>query len=50
MEMRMIMARLFWQYDIAWLNTEEVDWERDAKGYTLWARPELRAVFKKHVE
>ena len=36
LEMRMVLAKLFWKYDLAWFNGEEVDWERDTKGYTLW--------------
>lgn len=46
LEMRMILAKLFWKYDLCWMNTNEVDWERDTKGYTLWEKPELRCMFK----
>jgi hypothetical protein len=34
--MRMVLAKLFWQYDLAWFNSDEIVWERDTKGYTLW--------------
>ena len=46
LEMRMILAKLFWKYDLCWMNTDDVDWERDTKGYTLWQKPELRCTFK----
>ncbi|MCJ1379491.1 hypothetical protein MMC17_002592 [Xylographa soralifera] len=45
LEMRMVLAKLFWKYDLCWLNSEDVDWERDTKGYTLWGKPELRCTF-----
>ena len=44
LEMRMVLAKLFWQYDLEWFNGDEVDWERDSKGYTLWEKPDLRVV------
>jgi len=46
LEMRMVLAKLFWKYDLQWTNTEEIDWERDTKGYTLWEKPELRCVLQ----
>ncbi|KAF8860170.1 cytochrome P450 [Acephala macrosclerotiorum] len=46
LEMRMVLAKLFWQYDLAWLNSDEVDWERDTKGYTLWEKPDLRVLLR----
>jgi hypothetical protein len=42
LEMRMVLAKLFWSYDITWFNQDEVVWERDTKGYTLWEKPDLR--------
>lgn len=45
LEMRMVLARMFWKYDLSWFNCDEVDWERDTKGYTLWEKPKLRAAF-----
>ena len=47
--MRMVLAKLFWKYDLSWFNTEDEDWERDTKGYTLWERPELRCEFHERV-
>ena len=44
LEMRMILAKMFWKYDIVWFNGDEIDWERDTKGYTLWEKPELRCI------
>ncbi|CZR63028.1 related to isotrichodermin C-15 hydroxylase (cytochrome P-450 monooxygenase CYP65A1) [Phialocephala subalpina] len=46
LEMRMVLAKLFWQYDLAWFNSDEVDWERDTKGYTLWEKPDLRVLLR----
>ncbi|KAG9231475.1 cytochrome P450 [Amylocarpus encephaloides] len=46
LEMRMVLAKMFWKYDVTWFNADEIDWERDTKGYTLWEKPALRATFK----
>ncbi|KUJ09421.1 cytochrome P450 [Mollisia scopiformis] len=46
LEMRMVLAKLFWQYDLAWFNSDEIDWERDTKGYTLWEKPDLRVLLR----
>lgn len=48
LEMRMVLAKLFWKFDLKWSNTEEgqIDWERDCRGYTLWGKPELRVLLK----
>ena len=35
-----------WKYDLTWFNSEDLDWERDTKGYTLWEKPELRCLFQ----
>jgi hypothetical protein len=42
----MVLAKMFWQYDLAWFNSDEVDWERDSKGYTLWEKPVLRVMLR----
>ena len=47
LEMRMVLAKMFWAYDIVWCNGEEVDWERDSKGYTLWEKPDLRVELRR---
>jgi hypothetical protein len=44
--MRMVLAKLFWQYDLVWFNSDEVEWERDTKGYTLWEKPDLRVLLR----
>lgn len=49
LEMRMVLAKLFWKYDLCWFNSEDVDWERDTRGYTLWEKPELRCTFRERV-
>lgn len=46
LEMRMVLAKMFWQYDLAWFNSDEIDWERDTKGYTLWEKPDLRVMLR----
>ncbi len=48
LEMRMVLAKLMWAYDITWSNSAEVLWERDTKGYTLWEKPELRVGLSLH--
>ncbi|KAL3424452.1 Isotrichodermin C-15 hydroxylase 7 [Phlyctema vagabunda] len=48
LEMRMVLAKLFWQYDLLWLNSDEVHWERDSKGYTLWEKPDLKVILRDH--
>ncbi|KAN0116772.1 cytochrome P450 [Hyaloscypha variabilis] len=47
LEMRMVLAKMFWAYDVVWCNGEEVDWERDSKGYTLWEKPDLRVELRR---
>ena len=42
----MVLARMFWKYDIVWFNGDEIDWERDSSGYTLWEKPNLRVLFR----
>jgi hypothetical protein len=42
----MVLAKLFWQYDLEWFNGNEVDWGRDSKGYTLGEKPDLRVVLR----
>jgi len=42
----MVLAKLFWAYDIAWFD-KELDWERDCKGYTLWEKPDLRVELRR---
>ena len=44
LEMCMILAKMLWKYDIVWFNGDEIDWERDTKGYTLWEKPKLRCI------
>ncbi|KAE8454613.1 hypothetical protein EG329_000236 [Mollisiaceae sp. DMI_Dod_QoI] len=46
LEMRMVLAKMFWQYDLVWFNSDEIDWERDTKGYTLWEKPDLRVLLR----
>jgi hypothetical protein len=43
--MRIIIAKFFWRYDIAWFD-KSIDWERDGMGYTVWKKPDLRILLK----
>ena len=45
--MRMVLAKMLWMYNIVWFNGDEIDWERDPKGYTLWEKPNFRCKFEK---
>ncbi|KAF3760410.1 benzoate 4-monooxygenase cytochrome P450, partial [Cryphonectria parasitica EP155] len=40
MEMRTVLAKLLWTYDLELVNTE-VDWHRDSSMLTLWRKPSL---------
>jgi hypothetical protein len=42
----MVLAKMFWKYNVTWFNRDEIDWERDTKGYTLWEKPALRVMFQ----
>ncbi|CZR68634.1 uncharacterized protein PAC_18533 [Phialocephala subalpina] len=46
LEMRMVLAKMFWQYDLAWFNSDKIDWERDSKCYTFWGNPDLRVLLR----
>lgn len=41
LEVRMILAKLHFSYDLELVN-KEVDWHRDSKMHTLWNKPKLR--------
>jgi hypothetical protein len=44
MEMRIILARMAWEFD--WeLVSREVDWERDISLKLLWSKPALNVRF-----
>jgi cytochrome P450 len=45
MEMRIILARLVWEFDWELLSTE-IDWERDTEVKLLWRKPKQRVRFK----
>jgi len=40
MEMRLMLAKLFWVYDMELMN-KAVDFEHDSKVWTLWNKPDL---------
>jgi hypothetical protein len=40
MEMRLILARLIFNFDLE-LVEKETDWMKDMKAYTIWKKPQL---------
>ena len=40
-ELRIILAKLHWTYDLELLDLG-LDWHRDSRMQTLWKKPELR--------
>lgn len=45
MEMRVVLARLAWEFE--WeLRSKGLVWERDSRLVVLWKKPELRVGFR----
>jgi cytochrome P450 len=44
LEMRVILAKMVWQYDFELLS-QELDWERDNMMYVLWKKPVMNITF-----
>lgn len=44
LEMRVILAKMVWQYDFELLS-KELDWERDSMMYVLWQKPVMNMKF-----
>jgi len=42
MEMRIVLAKLYYTFDIELLD-QDLDWHRDCKMYLIWQRPMLKA-------
>ncbi|KAI0851917.1 cytochrome P450 monooxygenase [Daldinia vernicosa] len=40
-EMRLILARLIWNYDISLVNEADKDWVKDQRMWLLWDKPSL---------
>ncbi|KAI1652281.1 cytochrome P450 monooxygenase [Daldinia loculata] len=40
-EMRLILARLVWNYDISFVNEADKDWVKDQQMWVLWDKPPL---------
>lgn len=40
-EMRLILAKLLWHFDVALVEPEK-DWMKDQRVYALWEKPSLR--------
>lgn len=45
LEMRFIIAKLLWRYDVEWFDTT-LDWDRDGMGYTVWKKPDFRMLLQ----
>ena len=42
MELRTILAKLHFSYDLALLDDgQDVDWQRESRMHTLWKKPKL---------
>lgn len=46
MELRLIIAKVFWVYDIELLD-KNLDWLRECEDYAFWIKPKLRAKVTK---
>ena len=46
MEMRLILAKMFWVYDMELVDDiNKLDWVRDGTSNPLWRKPPLMAKF-----
>ena len=41
MELRIILAKLHFTYDLQLLRPDDLDWQRDSEMHTLWQKPAL---------
>lgn len=48
MEMNLILAKLFWRYDIE-LVDPALDWEGQSQVHVMWTKPELRLKFHRRL-
>jgi cytochrome P450 len=44
MEMNLILAKLFWRYDLELVN-KDLDWEGQSHMHVMWWKPELKVRF-----
>jgi carotenoid cleavage dioxygenase-like enzyme len=44
MEMNLILAKLFWSYDLELMN-KDLDWEGQSHIHVMWWKPELKVRF-----
>ncbi|KAM7185510.1 cytochrome P450 [Naviculisporaceae sp. PSN 640] len=51
MEVYLIVAKMFWKYDMELVNTD-LDWEKQSRLHIMWWKPDLMVRFKerKHAE
>lgn len=49
-EMRLILAKMLWVYDMELTNLHEMDWEQDCKANPLWRKAPLIVRYKKRKE
>lgn len=46
MEMNLLMAKMFWTYDLELVN-KDIDWLKESKVHVLWWKPKLCIRFHK---
>lgn len=44
MEMNLILAKIFWRYDLE-LMDKDLDWEGESQMHIMWWKPELKVRF-----
>ncbi len=49
MEMNLLMAKLFWSYDLELVN-KEINWLGEGKVHVLWWKPNLFVRFHKRLD
>lgn len=45
MEINLIMAKMFWKYELE-LVDKELDWDKQSQLHVMWWKPELRVRFQ----
>ncbi|GME32624.1 uncharacterized protein LAJ45_07093 [Neofusicoccum parvum] len=46
MEMRLLLAKIHFLFDLEYVGRKNLDWDRDVMMWTLWKKPELMVKFK----
>jgi cytochrome P450 len=45
MTSRVVIAKLIWHLDWELINSNEIDWERDTRLFTMWVRPKVMVKY-----